>query len=91
MWQQSVRPTEKNIERIVDKYSNMLFKIALVILCCNQDAEDAVRLGNSQYEKIHKLYCSINDDTKSAIWVYEKNSSGNLRSICIFARIIDYR
>lgn len=43
MWQQSVRPTEKNIERIVDKYSNMLFKIALVILCCNQDAEDAVQ------------------------------------------------
>lgn len=43
MLHQSVRPTEKDIEEIVDKYGNMLFKICLVILSNDYDAEDAVQ------------------------------------------------
>lgn len=41
--QKSVRPTGKDIEGIVDKYGNILFKICLVILCNEYDAEDAVQ------------------------------------------------
>lgn len=41
--QQSVRPTGNDIEEIVDKYGNMLFKLCLVILCNEYDAEDAVQ------------------------------------------------
>lgn len=43
MLQQSVRPTETDVKRIVDKYGNMLFKICLIILCNEYDAEDAVQ------------------------------------------------
>lgn len=43
MLQQSVRPTETDVERIIDKYGNMLFKICLVILCNVHDAEDVVQ------------------------------------------------
>ncbi len=43
MLHKSVRQTEKDIERIVDKYGNMLFKICLVILCNDYDAEDVVQ------------------------------------------------
>lgn len=41
--QQSVRPTEIDMERIIDKYGNMLFRICLVILCNEYDAEDVVQ------------------------------------------------
>lgn len=41
--QQSVWSTELDIERIVDKYGNMLFRICLVILCNEKDAEDVVQ------------------------------------------------
>jgi len=43
MLQQSVWTTELDIERIVEKYGNMLFRICLVILCNEKDAEDAVQ------------------------------------------------
>lgn len=59
----SVRPTDENIKRIVDAYSNMLFKICFVMLCNEHDAEDAVQdtfikyisqspdFDNAEYEK----------------------------------------
>lgn len=43
MLEQSVWSTELDIERIVDKYGNMLFRICLVILCNENDAEDVVQ------------------------------------------------
>ncbi|WP_066307420.1 RNA polymerase sigma factor [Bacillus sp. FJAT-29814] len=43
MLQQSVRPTETDLERMVDIYGNMLFRICFVILCNQYDAEDAVQ------------------------------------------------
>lgn len=39
----SVRPTDEQMKKIVDTYSNMLFKICFVMLCSEQDAEDAVQ------------------------------------------------
>jgi len=41
--QQLVWSTELDIERIVDTYGNMLFRICLVILCNEKDAEDIVQ------------------------------------------------
>ena len=41
----SVRPTDdiNNIENVITTHGNMLFKICLVILCKEQDAEDALQ------------------------------------------------
>lgn len=39
----SVRPTDEQMKKMVDTYSNMLFKICFVMLCNEQDAEDAVQ------------------------------------------------
>ncbi|MFJ7734356.1 RNA polymerase sigma factor [Lysinibacillus sp. NPDC097231] len=41
--EQSVWSTELDIERIVDKYGDMLFRICLVIMCNENDAEDVVQ------------------------------------------------
>lgn len=43
MLQQLVWSNELDIERIVDKYGNMLFRMCLVILCNESDAEDVVQ------------------------------------------------
>jgi len=43
MLQQLVWSNELDIERIVDKYGNMLFRMCLVILCNENDAEDVVQ------------------------------------------------
>jgi len=37
-----VRPSDDEVERIVNKYSNMLFRLCFTILCNNSDTEDAV-------------------------------------------------
>lgn len=41
--QQLVWSTERNIEWVIDTYGHMLFRICLVILCNEQDAEDVVQ------------------------------------------------
>jgi RNA polymerase sigma-70 factor (ECF subfamily) len=38
----SVRPTDDELEKIIDVYFNMLFKLCFTILCNKIDAEDAV-------------------------------------------------
>jgi RNA polymerase sigma factor (sigma-70 family) len=43
MLQQAVWSTGQDIERVVDTYGNMLFRICLVILCNEKDAEDVVQ------------------------------------------------
>ena len=43
MLQQSVQLTKTDVERIVDTYGNMLFRICIVILCNQHDAEDVVQ------------------------------------------------
>lgn len=42
MVNKSVRPTDQ-IETIVHRYGKMLFRISLIVLCNEQDAEDAVQ------------------------------------------------
>ena len=42
MTNHSDRPTDDEVERIVNTYSNMLFKLCFTLLCNNADAEDAV-------------------------------------------------
>ena len=39
----SVRPTDGQMKKMIDTYSNMLFKICFVMLCNEHDAEDAVQ------------------------------------------------
>ena len=46
---QSTHPSAADTERIVAEYSTMLFRIALVILCSVQDAEDAVQTTFLKY------------------------------------------
>ena len=41
--QQVVWSAELDVERIVDTYGNMLFRICLVILCNEKDAENVVQ------------------------------------------------
>ncbi|WFA09106.1 sigma-70 family RNA polymerase sigma factor [Tissierella sp. Yu-01] len=72
MVHQSVQLTEKEIEQIVDKYGNKLFKICLVILCKAYDAEDAVQetiikylikkptFNNSEHEKEWMITAAMN-------------------------------
>ena len=48
----SERPSEGEIEYIVKKYSEMLFRICFIMLCNEQDAEDAVQ--NTFYKYINK-------------------------------------
>ena len=43
MLQQAVWSTGQDMERIVDTYGNMLFRICLIILCNKNDAEDVVQ------------------------------------------------
>lgn len=47
--QQPVWSTELDIERIVEKYGDMLFRICLVILANEKDAEDVVQDTFIQY------------------------------------------
>lgn len=43
MLHKPVLTKEQDIERIIDTYGNMLFRICIVILCNKQDAEDVVQ------------------------------------------------
>ena len=42
MLNHSGRSTDDSIEGVVNRYSNMLFKLCFTVLCNNADAEDAV-------------------------------------------------
>ena len=43
MLPQLVRSTELDLERVIDKYGSVLFRICFVILCNEKDAEDIVQ------------------------------------------------
>ncbi|MHB1152841.1 MAG: RNA polymerase sigma factor [Eubacteriales bacterium] len=63
---QSVRPTDSEIERVVDTYGNTLFKICFVILCNKYDAEDAVQDTIIKY--MNKAP-SFNDSEHEKAWL----------------------
>lgn len=60
----SVRPTDDEIEKTVQKYANMLFKLCFTILCSNSDAEDAVSETFLKY--ITKSPCFNGEEHKKA-------------------------
>ena len=60
----SGRPTDDEIERVVNTYSNMLFKLCFAILCNNADAEDAVE--NVFLKYITKSPCFQNEEHTKA-------------------------
>jgi RNA polymerase sigma factor (sigma-70 family) len=59
-------PSESEIEYIVKKYSEMLFKICFIMLCNEQDAEDAVQ--NTFYKYINKNK-QFNDFEHEKAWL----------------------
>lgn len=54
------------IERIIRTYSNMLFRICLIILCNEQDAEDAIQNTFYKYIKKHPTF---NDNEHEKAWL----------------------
>lgn len=49
MLQKTVWSKEEDIERMINTYGNMLFRICIVILCNEQDAEDVVQDTSIKY------------------------------------------
>ena len=88
MVQQSVWSTELDIERIVDTYSNMLFRICLVILCNENDAEDVVQDTLITY--LTKSL-SFNDSEHEKAWLITiaTNRSKNKRRYNIIRKHMD--
>jgi len=68
----SSRPADGEIERIVNTYSNMLFKLCFTILCNNTDAEDAVEDTFLKY--ITKSPCFQNEEHTKA-WLIKVASN----------------
>ena len=66
--QQSICSTEIaiDIDRIVDTYGNMLFRICLVILCNESDAEDAVQ---DTFIKYLSKSPTFNDSEHEKAWL----------------------
>ena len=64
MTNHSGRPTDDEIEFVVNTYSGMLFKLCFTILCSNADAEDAV--GNTFLKYITKSPCFQSEEHTKA-------------------------
>ena len=88
MLQQSVWSTELDIERIVDTYGNMLFRICLVILCNEADAEDAVQ---DTFLKYLNYRPSFNDSEHEKAWLITiaTNRCKNMRRYNIIRKHIN--
>lgn len=66
MAKSSVRPTDNEIERIVQSYSDMLFKLCFTILCSKADAEDAV---SDTFLKFITKSPKFNDEEHRKAWL----------------------
>lgn len=79
---------EVDIDRIVDTYGTMLFRICLVILCNESDAEDAVQETFIQY--ISKAP-TFNDSEHEKAWLITvaTNRCKNMRRYKLLRRHID--
>lgn len=73
----SVRPTD-DIDSIVRQYSKMLFKICLVILCNEQDAEDAVQDTFFKYFRKAPAFDSVEHE-KAWLITVASNICKNMR------------
>ena len=88
--QQSIFTTEIeiDIDRIVDTYGNMLFRICLVILCNESDAEDAVQ---DTFIKYLSKSPRFNDSEHEKAWLITvaTNRCKNMRRYNIIRRHLD--
>lgn len=88
--QQSICSTEiaTDLERIVDTYGNMLFRICLVILCNESDAEDAVQDTIIKYLSKSPTF---NDSEHEKAWLITvaTNRCKNMRRYNIIRRHLD--
>lgn len=88
--QQSICSTEiaTDLERIVDTYGNMLFRICLVILCNESDAEDAVQDTLIKYISKSPAF---NDSEHEKAWLITvaTNRCKNMRRYNIIRRHLD--
>lgn len=75
---QSVRPADCDIERVVQEYSNMLFKICFLILCDEFDAEDAVQETFYRYIRKAPVFRS-GEHEKAWLITVATNVSKNMR------------
>ncbi|MFJ8067258.1 RNA polymerase sigma factor [Psychrobacillus sp. NPDC096426] len=88
MLQQLVCSTELDIERIVDTYGNMLFRICLVILCNENDAEDVVQDTFITYLTKSPIF---NDSEHEKAWLITiaTNRCKNMRRYNIIRKHMD--
>ena len=77
MISKSVRPPD-DIDSIIRQYSTMLFKICLVILCNEQDAEDAVQDTFLKYFRKAPLFDSAEHE-KAWLITVASNICKNMR------------
>lgn len=97
MLSQSVQSAKKNIEDIIDIYGNILFKICLLILCNDYDAEFAVQeviiryitksptFHDSEHEKSWLITVAINY-CKNIGWFNIKQSKMNIGDLELYAK-----
>ena len=62
----SGRSTDDDIESVVNRYSNLLFKLCFTMLCSNADAEDAV--SDTFVKYITKAPC-FQDEEHTKAWL----------------------
>ncbi len=88
MLQQLVWSTELDAERFVDTYGNMLFRICLVILCNENDAEDVVQDAIIKYLTKSPTF---NDSEHEKAWLITiaTNRCKNLRRYNTFRKHLD--
>ncbi len=78
-----VRPTDEEIENIVNTYSNMLFRLCFTMLGNNQDAEDAV---SDVFMKYISEYRVFNDEEHKKAWLI-KTATNRCRDMLKFYKI----
>lgn len=84
----STTEIEIDIDRIVDTYGNMLFRICLVILCNESDAEDVVQ---DTFIKYLSKAPTFNDSEHEKAWfiTVATNRCKNMRRYNIIRRHLD--
>lgn len=78
-----VRPTDEEIENIVNSYSNMLFRLCFIMLRNNQDAEDAV---SDAFMKYIEEYQAFADEEHTKAWLI-KVATNRCRDMLKFYKI----
>jgi RNA polymerase sigma factor (sigma-70 family) len=88
MLKQAVWSTGQDIERVVDTHGNMLFRICLVILCNEKDAEDVVQ---DTFISFLTKSPSFHDSEHEKAWLITvaTNRCKNMRRFNLMRRHID--